>query len=83
MYLNELYVIDINRIQSNLMKRLSSMAKTIELNQTHKKKKKDWPIERNRTFEFPSFNLSVEDNLSRLCIEKLVIIICVICDSLN
>ena len=74
MYLNELSVIDINRIQSNLMKRLSSMVKTIELNQTHEKKKKNWPIERNRTFEFPGFNLSVEDNLSRLCIEKLVII---------
>ena len=39
-YLNELSVIEINRIQSNLMKRLSSMVKTIELNHTHKKRKR-------------------------------------------
>ena len=41
MHVNELSVIDINRIQSNLMKRLSSMVKTIELNQTHKKKERE------------------------------------------
>ena len=55
MYLNELSVIDINRIQSNLMKRLSSMVKTIELNQTHKKKLKELANRTQSNVRIPKF----------------------------